>query len=330
MGRPKYAGNNTDLNRKDTFVGFEAQSRREFLSLKYPIERGIVANWDDMEKIWHHTFHNELRVAPEEQQLVVTEAPLNPVENIKHNAQILFEKFNIQSFYAENGAIASLFATSRTTGLIISSGYGVTHTVPVIEGYVPKIAAHGENFGGADVDRYIAELTATTLKEHLSFVSQDFQRDVNRLCPQTESIKQQYHLPDSTEVLDRAKFIGPELLFDPSLAQLMGDGIHTSAFQSIMRCEKEKRSELFKNIVLVGGNTMFPGIAERLQRELTNLAPRSVVKVEASPNRINLAWIGCAISAGLSFYDDQKVTNSEYEECGASIVNRKFDRTNRV
>jgi len=81
IGRPKMPGIMVGMDDKDTYIGEEAQAKRGILKLEYPIEHGIVTNWDYMEKIWDHCFNNELRVSPEEHPIMLTEAPLNPKVN---------------------------------------------------------------------------------------------------------------------------------------------------------------------------------------------------------------------------------------------------------
>ncbi|KAI8803386.1 actin-like protein [Cladochytrium replicatum] len=336
VGRPKHTRTMAGAVEGDTFIGKKAQELRGLLRIKYPMEHGIVRDWDDMEKIWQYMYSEDLKVISEEHPVLLTEAPLNPRQHRENAAQIFFETFNVPALYMSVQAVLALYASGRTTGIVLDSGDGVTHAVPVYEGFGMQQAVRRIDVAGRDVTDYLQLLLrkagwhfhtsaeheiVRTMKEKACYIALNPSKEEKESSGKYDD----YELPDGNIVkLGSERFRAPEILFNPEIIGQEYAGVHQVVVDCINKADMDLRKSLYANIVLSGGSTLCKGFGDRLLHEVKKLAMKEMkIKIFVPPERKWSTWIGGSILASLSTFKKMWVSAEEYEE-DPDIIHRKF------
>ncbi|XP_061458246.1 actin-1-like isoform X3 [Rhineura floridana] len=317
VGRSKAKATMLGAGQKEFYIGEEAQSKRGVLSLNYPIDHGIVTSWDDMERIWRHVYECELRIKASDRPVLLTEAPLNPLQNRERMTEIMFE--------------------TRTTGIVMDSGDGVTHTVPIYEGYCLPHAVSRLDIAGRDITEYFMRLLLESGHSFVSTAEREIVKDIKeKLCyvaldpiqemkAKPEYLLREYKLPDGNVIrIGSQLFRAPEALFAPGNIGVDAPGVHKMVFNSIMKCDIDVRRDLYGNILLSGGSTLFCGLDERILKEMQLQVPIGIsVRIIAPPERKYCVWIGASILTCLTSFRQMWVTLSDYKDFGPGVVHRK-------
>jgi hypothetical protein len=238
--------------------------------------------------------------------------------------------------------VLSLIATGESCGLVCDSGEYITYCVPIYNNESIPNATVKMELGGRDISNYLIELLSEKgynfsisknkkfideIKENLCFIAKDYAEE--NKSENFKFIEKSYSLPDGENLtIGQERFKCPEILFNPQIKNINNFGINKGIYQSIQLCDPVVKQNLYKNIILTGGNTLFEGFAERLQNELkfifdseSNFNKINVINL---PNRRHLAYTGGVIVSNSENFTNKWITKEEYEEYGANIVNEKY------
>ena len=346
---------------KEIMIGDEVIPYRSLLELSYPLEEGIIKNPDDLFKLWEYALTNKLKIEdPSESRVLVTEAPLNPLANKQTICEILFEQLGVKAMNIEAQAKCSLFCEGIDSGVVLDSGDGVTHCIPISEGNILRYNIERLDIAGRHITQYLIRLLQRKgysfnssadfefvryLKEKYCFVSNDIERD-RKLERETTFYNSFHLLPDETRIhLSDEKFEAPEILFSPYLIGSDVNGIPEMMYKSINNCPIDLRKNLYGNLILSGATTLFPGFATRLELEMkklykeTNLklAENKKIKISInvldSPRRKYSVFIGAGIIG--NYYntadsEDYWVSIDEWLECGDNAVSKENIIKNKI
>ncbi|RHY52071.1 hypothetical protein B5M09_007040 [Aphanomyces astaci] len=333
-------GQSQGIDDLDFHIGNAAFENSSTHQLNYPIKQGIIDNWDNMEKLWQRCLFQHLRCEPEEHYMLLP--PLNPPENREATAEIMFETFNVPGLYIAVQAVLALYASwpkvkdpslRSLTGTVIDSGDGVTHVIPVADGYVIGSCISHVPLAGRDITSFIQRM----MRDRGEVVPPEEALEVARKVKEMHS----YVCPDIVKEFKKyERFLAPEIFFNPEIFSTdFTTPLPNVVDQAILKCPIDCRRGLYKNIVLSGGSTMFKDFGRRLQRDVKRLVDdrqqanlnlhSKFAKQHAEELDVNVishrmqrfaVWFGGSMVASTPEFHRVCHTKAQYDEEGPRIA----------
>lgn len=356
----------SDIQDLDFYIGEEALELRRNYAIDYPIRQGVIDNWDNMEKFWHRCIFQYLRGDPESHYVLLTEPPLNTPENREYTAEIMFETFHVPGLYIGVQAVLALIAswTSKLvektlTGTVIDSGDGVTHVIPVVDGYVIGSCIKHIPLAGSDITKFVQQqlrdrgeqmppedsmIIARKIKEMYSYVCPDIIKEYKKYDDDSSKFKKLDWIDSKTKKkysidVGYERFLGPEIFFNPEIfSSDFTEPLPNLVDKVIQACPIDTRLKLYRNIVLSGGSTMFQSFNKRLQRDIKKFADARLeqswlrakakniekkevdVKVIAHSMQRFAVWFGGSMLASMPQFFEMSHSRAEYAEHGPRIA----------
>ncbi len=308
--------------------GNDALARRAQLSLVYPIQKQVITNFAVFGQLVRYVL-GKLGVAPANARILVSE-PLFTSKAVRMRlTTTIFNGVGAQAFYVAQEPVLALYASGRTTGVVLEGDRDITRVAPIYEGYALPHAALRLDIGEADILKRWSALEAPRgvpandetdqrrLDQTFGYIALNPRKEQHAASP--------FRLSSGrTITVGTERFMAPEAYFEPQLISLEQEGIHKLVYEFIMKCDVDIRKDLYNNIVIAGRLGHYRGLGARLQAGVKALAPTAMTtKVVQPADATNSVFIGESILASLSTFDAMYITRAEYQQQGPAVVLHK-------
>ena len=339
VGKTKVEGIYVGDEKKESIIGSEAEKKFGILDISYPIQGGTIVNWDEMERIWANTFYGELKISPEEHNLLLSESPFITRNDREKMLEMMFETFNCASTYLVAQSVLAAYSVGKSTGISIDCGHTSLNFAPIYEGFLQRHCVQHIPIAGKDINDILINLlikngqvidskmqkqSIIKAKESFCFLRHDNEDEIEK---KKEEETKEWELPDKKKIIiNKERFQATEVIFDPKQFGYDYPNFQELFKKTVKSIDSDLREIMLANIIFNGGTTLIKGFKSRVTQEIEQAGQdyEFKKKVHTYPEAQFMAWIGGSILTSLTNFENLWITKAEYKEEGkATIVHKK-------